>query len=650
MIWQIRADYDGAPLGGVRPPELAHMARDVRWETGAGLERGYGVARPATLDVELEDREGRAAAVVGTHVVEGTPVRGYAFSALDHFSTPELSGGGYDLNGYQRTGGSRWTVSAAGGTGLRVFDGEVRVVVGGFPPSDARGIVNTGARYCPIVALFRRRTNGQGGLLFMCNQFGNTGMRLRFTHASTVLENIEPGTTTEVASGQPLDAGDWYEVLIRPTPTRCDVFVRNLEADDATLQNPIRAGAGYDAGREENVHAGIYGAFRNTADRWGRFGVGTQVFNGAVEAIERGLPRDGIKLTCVDVSEQPLGETIRNGLVGGTARVGDYFEWLNAQAGMLPAEYRIRTYGVGWRPSAFSWWGRTLGEGLRRLCDDSYGTVYADGVGRLRFLEWTGLIVEKTEAGRPTGRRIPYEGLPAVRVREFERLSDVEGSVAMAYRRSVDEGTSEFWSLEETFPIEPGESVEFIAESDGGDWTYLTGFAVKAGSLVANNAEDGTGTDLASDVTVEVGGTVRPGDGGLGAWVRVSFESTTETRAYISGLVIEASESWQPNRYTVVVREGDGDGPQFSTRIGMLDALRRVEEAADGRLEFTNRHRAAYEVEVEDRGPAPTLATVAMELATGWNAAGNGLGLPDQVLVEGLGYRDGRFVWRLREA
>ena len=305
LRWQVRVDWSGEGIWGAAGVDISDHVQRLRWSWGRRRLPVPEFAQPAALELTLDNADHRytpsnSNGPLGSNVDPGRDVRVRVSRLHDDFRTTGT--GSSDLEGRPAAfGDGRWEVIATAGNGFSVLDGEARGTVGSFPPSDAVALLETGDATATITTRYRRTTNGQGGFVLRCIA-ANDCLRLRFDHTTSVLERVSGSTVTRLASGGPLDSAVWHELEIEQTADSVRVHAINLETGDPIGRTVLAASGIADApisGRH-----GLWHSFRNTADRWGGFGVGRGLFLGRITAISPDYTDGTCRIAAADVMQQ----------------------------------------------------------------------------------------------------------------------------------------------------------------------------------------------------------------------------------------------------------------------------------------------------------------------------------------------------------
>ena len=610
LLWQVRVDWSGEEIWGATNADISGHVLRLRWSWG---RRGLPVpefAAPAALELTLNNSDhrytpGKHDGPLGSNLRPGREVRLGISRQRDDFETSGT--GSENLDKRKVTfGDGRWEVIATAGNGFSVLDGEARGTVGSFPPSDAVALLETGDATATITARYRRATNGQGGFVLRCAA-ANDCLRLRFDHTASVLERVSGSTVTRLASGGPLDSAVWHELEIEQTADSVRVHAINLEAGDPIGRTVLAASGIADApisGRH-----GLWHSFRNTADRWGGFGVGRGLFRGRITAISPDYTDGTCRIAAADVMQRLGSVRLYRALAGGPMRSGDVAAAILAWSGLAPSEYDLDAGRVVLTGGARSVWEVSAARALRRLQREEHGLIYTDGHGRLRLEASTlrsGIRAHSDPASlakTTLGDTVDGDGPYAFELRWDDGASAMEDAVVFRYRRLADEGTQRVWSLNEPLAIDAGQERLVLAASEA--WEAIDEVQTPAAQTdyTATDDADGTGNDMTADITVALLSEAESGISGRGRMLRV--RNTGVGRAYVQSLRLSANHCWRAES-TTAHRAGAAGASTAGNLVNCryVDNYAAAQDGAESRLEERSRQRPQMEATLPLHAPA----------------------------------------------
>ena len=638
LRWQAWVNWAGDGIWGTEDVDISDDVLGLRWGWG---RRGLPIpefAAPATLELTLNNADhrytpGRIAGPLGSNVRAGREVRLRASRLHDDFATSGV--GSEDLDRRPAAfGDARWEVIATAGNGFAVLDGEARGTVGSFPPADAVALLDTGDEIATLTARYRRSTNGQGGFVLRCVA-ANDCLRLRFDHVSSVLERVSGSTVTRLASGGPLVSGAWHDLEIEHTADSVRVHAINLEASDPVGRTLLAATGIVDppaSGRH-----GLWHSFRNTADRWGGFGVGRGLFRGQMTAISPDYGAGTCRIEAADVMQRLSSVQLRRALPGGPMRSGDVAASILAWSGLVPDEFRLDSGRVLLTGGARSVWEVSAARALRRLQREEHGLIYTDGHGRVR-LESATLRSDTRSHGDPASlARATVDdtadgsGAYASELRWDDGASATEDAVVFRYRRLTDEGSQRFWNLNEPLVIDPGKEHLVLAASEA--WEAIDGVQTPAAQTDYTATDDaaGTGADVTDDITVELLTEAASGIVGRGRMLRIRNDGTD--RAYVQTLSLSADHCWRAES-TTAHRAGAGSGTLVSCRY--IDNYAAAQAGAEARLAERSQRRGQVEASLPLFAACNTRAVVEGRLSDVVEVRAAAQGIRGAWLLEGM--------------
>ena len=602
LRWQVWVNWAGDGIWGTQGVDISEDVLGLRWVWG---RRGLPVpefAAPASLELTLNNADDRYTpdndgGPLGTNVRPGREVRLRVRGVHDDFTT--TGAGSEDLAQRPATfGDARWEVIATAGNGFAVLDGEARGAAGSFPPSDAVALLDTGDAAATLTARYRRATNGQGGFVLRCVAAKNC-LRLRFDHASSVLERVAGSTVTRLASGDPLAPAAWHDLEIEQTADSVRVHAINLEARDRVGRTLLSASGITDA--PDSGRHGLWHSFRNTADRWGGFGAGRGLFRGQVTAISPNYADGTCRIEAADAMQRLESLRLRRALPGGPMGSGDVAASILAWSGLAPAEYRLDPGRVLLTGGARSVWEVSAARALRRLQREEHGLIYTDGQGRVRLEAATlrsdirahddPTSLARTTVADTAGGAGPY----ASNLRRDDGASATEEAVVFRYRRLVDEGRQRVWNLNEPLAIDAGQEHLALAASEA--WEALDGVQTPAAQTDYTATDDaaGTGADVTGDITVELLTEAESGISGRGRMLRI--RNTGAGRAYVQTLSLSADHCWRAES-TTAYRAGSADASASGTLVSCryVDNYAAAQAGAEARLADRSQRRGHLEV------------------------------------------------------
>ena len=601
LRWQVWANWAGDGIWGTEDVDISDDVLGLRWGWGRRGLPAPEFAAPATLELTLNNADHRYTpsndvGPPGANVRPGREVRLWVSRLRDDFAT--AGAGSEDLHRRPAAfGDARWEVIATAGNGFAVLDGEARGTAGSFPPSNAVALLDTGDVTATLTTRYRRVTNGQGGFVLRCVAANNC-LRLRFDRVSSVLERVAGSTVTRLASGGALDAAAWHELEIEQTADSVRVHAINLEAGDPAGRTLLAANGIADppvSGRH-----GLWHSFRNTADRWGGFGVGRGLFRGRIASITPNYAAGTCRIEVADAMQRLSSVRLRRALPGGPMRSGDVAASILAWSGLTPAEYDLGSGRVLLTGGARSVWEVSAARALRRLQREEHGLIYTDGHGRVCLESSTRRSEIRGRADPASLARITLAdtaggaGPYTANLRRDDGASATEDAVVFRYRRLVDEGPQKVWSLNEPLAIDPGQERLALAASEA--WEAIEGALtpVARTDYTATDDAAGTGADMTDDIIVELLPEAESAVSGRGRMLRI--RNAGAGRAYVQTLSLSANHCWRAGSTTAHLA-GDADAAAAGTVVNCryADNYAAAQAGAEARLAERSPRRAQVE-------------------------------------------------------
>ena len=646
--WQVRVDWDGQGVWGA---DVSDDVLGLRWRWGRCGPPISEFAPPAELELTLRNHDhrytpGNGAGPLGNNVTNGREVWLQAGYIHDDFAAP--LGASVDLHDRSVANGcARWQVIATQGNGFLASDGMARGTAGVWPPSDSVALLDTGDPLARLTARFRRGSNGLGGFVLR-GVAKNDCLRLRFTDNASLLEGVSVATATTLATGSPLDAGLWHELEIEQTGDSVRVYVTNL-AVAGTVRKPLLAAVGITNAPVSGRH-GLWRGFGNTSDRWGAFNVGRSLFSGRITAIEPDHAAGSCRITAADVLEQLESVLLYRKLDGGVMRSGHVAAAILGWAGVASDGYALDNGRVLLTGGPRAVWDVSAGRALRRLQREEHGLVYADGLGRVRLEAASvraGVRSHQSPASLARFAIADTAGGTGAYAGELLRSEDtgVEDVVTFRYRRSLDAGQQQVWSLNEALEI-PAEGVRLLLAAPDA-WDVIDGIVapVAGTDYTATDDAAGNGADVSSDVAVSLVAEATSGVSGKGHVLRISNSGTAP--AYLQSLTLTANHCWRARSSSAARAESTAVGSAIPAgrergrliRCRYADHYAAAQGAAEVRLAERSYRRALLELKLPLAAIANRRTAVEGRLSDVMAVRADAQGIAGAWLLEGMEVR-----------
>ena len=609
LRWRAWIDWAGNGSWDSDGSDVSADVLDFRWQWG---RRGLPVpefAPPAELELTLRNHDhrytpGNTIGPLSGNVQPARRVWLRASRIHDDFATE--NGTSANLNGRATpAGGPRWVVSAVAGNGFSVSNEMAMGQGGGWPPSDAVALLDTGDPLATLTARYRRGSNGLGGFALRCVARDDC-LRLRFASDATILERVSGRTVTRLSDGGALDTGAWYDLEIEQTAAGVRVHAIDLGQAEAKRRE-ILAATGITGAPESGRH-GLWHGFRNTQDRWDDFGVGRSLFSGHITGIDPDYDAGVCRVTAADVMQRLDAVPLHRALAGGLMRAGNVAASILGWAGLLPGDYDLDDGRMLLTGGPRSVWDVSAGRALRRLQREEHGLIYADGLGRVR-LEAAARRADLRGHPNPTslarfsiGDTAAAPGSYATALRRDDGADGVEDAVTFRYRRSSDAGRQQVWTLNEALEIPADGEQVLLAATDA--WDVIDGIAAPVADTDYTATDDaaGAGNDVTDDITVAILSEAQSGIAGKGHALRI--RNSGQNTAYLQSLDLYANHCWRAQSSSAVRAESVADSLQLKTERGRVircryaDNYAAAESAGQARLAERGTQRPHLEVEL----------------------------------------------------
>ncbi len=658
LRWQTWIDWAG---DGSWDAAIADASADVlalRWRWGRTGLPVPEFAPPAKLALTLRNDDhrytpGNPGAALGANVRAVRTVRLRAGRIHDDFSTE--NGASADLRGRTTASGLEWTVLAVPGNGFSATNGMVAGQGGGWPPSDAVALLDTGDPFATLTVRYRRGSSGLGGLVLRCVARDDC-LRLRFASDSTILERVSGRTVTGLADGTPLDAGVWYDLEVQQTAGSVRIYAIQLGHADASRRE-ILAATGIADSPDSGRH-GLWHGFRSSQDTWADFAVGRTLFSGHITGIEPDFDSGVCHVAAEDVCHRLDDAPLHRALAGGLMRSGNVAAAILGWAGLLPHEYALDDGRLLLTGGPRSVWDVSAARALRRLQREEHGFIYADGLGRVR-LEAASVRsdirdhLDPAALARFTIGDTAVAGDPyAAGMKRHDGADAVDDAVTFRYRRSLDSGRQRVWSLNEALEIPAGSEQLVLAATDA--WDAIAGLQTPVAGTDYRATDDaaGVGTDVTGDITVAVLSESESGIAGRGQVMRITNAGTAP--AYLQALDLHADHCWRTQSSSAARAESTAAEAPLNTGRGQLVNCRYTDNyaAAEARLAEYSGPRQHLEVVLPLLSAANHRSVTEGSLSDVVEVQAEALGIAGAWLLEGMALNvraggDGEARWWL---
>ena len=416
-----------------------------------------------------------------------------------------------------------------------------------------------------------------GGLAFRLSDTANY-LYVRVNGTQIQVRRVATGSDSLVASTSHTwgtSTTKFLQIVLHGNSIR--VFVDNIEVVDTTSSF--------------NNTATRHGLFcDDQADHeWNAFGGWVSMFFGAVDSIHPRPVRSAqyCYVRALDELERLTGVTLYTFSASPLPQtsdeiLGDILDYADVDSGS-----RQLDSGTTLVPSLFSppIWGVQATDEIHRLQDEEDGFAYVDGHGYWRLENRT-----HRSGGPHTAAQATIAEAAGGANAFFSELvwddgaANIENVVFVRIRDATTQGLQTAWTLKEKPSFASNETKDFLAESEDYD--------VVAGQLTplentdydANTAQDGSGTDISSELTVTHPNTAD--FNGKGTLIRVNFGATA---GYLTLLKLRTLNAFLFDDPLLVLAEDATSKSTYGQRVKSIEArwTREVAVAqatADSRL------------------------------------------------------------------
>ena len=253
-------------------------------------------------------------------------------------------------------------------------------------------------------------------------------------------------------------------------------------------------------------------------------------------------------------------------------------------------------------------WGVRALDTIYRLQDEEDGLVYVDGHGLWRLESRTHRASGPHTARVETIEDAERDGRPYFSELVWDDgIDNVENSVFMQVRSATFQGAKVAWTLSEQPYFAAGETKLFLAESSEYDMLIGQLRPRRNTDYTANTRQDGTGTDISSQLSVSY--PSQREYRGKGTLVSVRFGSTA---GYLTKLQMRTLNAYTFDDPVIVRSEDAASVAEYGRRVKRIDAV-WTREAATAQATVDSRLRRR-------RNPR-SVATVALNNGSGANVS-----------------------------
>ena len=599
--WLVLVDWSGNGGFPVAAVDVSEDVIDLTLEHFRDLRTGYVESARAELKLRNEDHRyspPNARSPLHPHLKPGRALLIRAAYPHDGFTS---SPAGTRLSGHSPELGPefRWT---EGGRGFRIASGGGAAETDGSSGAGTRlATLDLGSTDVSFGCEFRRGQNAtsHGGLCLRYADASNF-LYVRVTGQALELRKVETGRHATVAAAPYAWSASerrFLQVVTHGESVR--VFVDDRQVIDASTS--------FNSGHTRH---GLFCS--GDADHaWRAFGGWVSLFRGVVDTIHP-RPRFGAQycyVRALDDMERLTSVTLHTQATSAYPQtsdeiLGDVLDRSGAEAGRrmdAGAELVPRL----WSPPL---WGVQALDTIYRLQDEEDGLIYVDGHGlwRLESREHrdsaphtahTAIIEDVDRGGNAYFSELVWD----------DGVDNVENTVFMHVRGATFHGANVAWTLSEKPYFAARETKLFLAESSEYDMIIGQLRSRRNTDYAAHSRQDGTGTNLTSQLTVRY--PSQREYRGKGTLVSVTFSATA---GYLTKLQIRTLNAYTFDDPVIVRSEDSASVAEYGRRAKRIDAI-WTREAATA--------QAAIDSRMRRRKRPHSVATLVLNNGSGGNLA-----------------------------
>lgn len=409
---------------------------------------------------------------------------------------------------------------------------------------------------------FTRGTDGadHGGL---CFRYLNTTnyMYVRATGTNVEVRKVDAGVDSQVATA----ANTWssaakkfLQVVLHGSSIR--VFVDDNEVVDTTSSF--------------NNTATRHGLFcDDQADHtWDNFGGWVSLFHGAVDSIHPRPRRESqyCYIRALDEMERLTSVTLYTYATAQLPQasddiLGDILNYADVDAGRRQLDSGVTLIPDTWSPAI---WGVQSTDEIHRLQDEEDGFIYVDGHGYWRLENRSHRGTAPHTASLATIKDTDDGTNPYFSELVWDDGADnIENMVFLRIRGGTNQGAQTAWTLSEKPQFATSETKDFLAESKDYDTVVGQVAPLENTDYDANTQQDGSGTDISSELTVSHPNTAD--FNGKGTLIRVAFGATA---GYLTLLKLRTLNAFTYDDPVLLLAEDTTSKDTYGERLKTIEA------------------------------------------------------------------------------
>ena len=409
---------------------------------------------------------------------------------------------------------------------------------------------------------FTRGTDGtdHGGLCFRYSDTSNY-LYVRVTGTAIEVRKVDAVADSQVATASHTwgsGATKFLQVVLHGNSIR--VFVDTSEVVDTSSSF--------------NSTATRHGLFcDDQADHvWDSFGGWVSLFYGAIDSIHP-RPRQGAEycyLRALDEMERLTSVTLYTYATAQLPQdsddiLGDILDYADVDTGRRQLDSGTTLVPDTWSPAI---WGVRATDEIHRLQDEEDGFTYVEGHGFWHLENRS----HRTSAPH-TASQVTIKDTDDGSNAFFSDLAwddgtgNIENMVFMRIRDATNGGAQTAWTLSEKPQFSASETKDFLAESKSYDVVGGQVTPVENTDYDANTKQDGTGTDISSELTVTHANTAD--FNGKGTLIRVSFGATA---GFLTLLKLRTLNAFTYDDPVLLLAEDSTSKDAYGERIRSIEA------------------------------------------------------------------------------
>ena len=471
-------------------------------------------------------------------------------------------------------------------------------------------------------------TTDHGGLCFRYSDSSNY-LYVRITGTAVEVRKVDAGADSQVATASHTWATStqkFLQVVLHGSSIR--VFVADTEVVDTTSSF--------------NASATSHGLFCDDQSdhTWDDFGGWVSLFHGALDSIHP-RPRLGAQycyVRALDEMERLTSVTLYTYATSSLPQTADeILDDMLDYADVASASRQLDS-GATLVPSSWSppiWGVECTGE-VHRLQDEEDGFIYVDGHGYWRLENRSHRTTAPHTSSKGTIKEVDDGTNPYLSELVWDDgTNNVENLVFMRIRDATTQGAQTAWTLKEKPSFDASETKEFLAETK--DYDVVAGqlTPVENTDYDANTNQDGSGTDISSELTVTHPNTAD--FNGKGTLITVAFGATAGYLTLLTLRTLNAFTFDDP----VLMQAGDSSSKTtYGQRIKSVEArwTREVDVAQatiDSRLARRKDPKTVLNVVVPNGSKANMLLILQRGFSDRVTVSYTDMGISGDFFVEG---------------